>query len=170
MNHELETMMNKIKLGLALAALSTAPAVGHDKHGHGTFSAGEPGDPKKPARTIEILMNRIIHITAALALTLSVATGAVATGAFVTAALVTGALAAGAASISGKVKKIDEGAGKITLKQGPAKSLGMDEPMTMVYRVKDPAMLKQVKVGDKVTFEAEEAASGYTVTKIERAR
>ena len=25
-------------------------------------------------------------------------------------------------------------------------------------------MLKQVKVGDKVTFEAEEAASGYTVT------
>lgn len=110
-------------------------------------------------------MNRIIHITAALALTLSVAIGALATGAFVT-----GALAAGVASISGEVKKIDEGAGKITLKHGPAKNLGMDEPMTMVYRVKDPAMLKQVKVGDKVTFEAEEATSGYTVTKIEKAR
>ena len=53
------------------------------------------------------------------------------------------------------MKKIDEGAGKITLKHGPAKSLGMDEPMTMVYRVKDPAILKQVKVGDKVKFEAE---------------
>ena len=75
-----------------------------------------------------------------------------------------------AASISGEVKKIDEGAGKVTLKHGPAKGLGMDEPMTMVYRVKDPAMLKQVKVGDKVTFEAEEAASGYTVTKIEKAQ
>lgn len=105
-------------------------------------------------------MNRIIHLAAALALTLSAATGAVATR----------ALAAGAAAISGEVKKIDESAGKITLKHGPAKSLGMEEPMTMVYRVRDPAMLKQVKVGDKVTFEAEEAASGYTVTKMERAK
>ena len=99
-------------------------------------------------------MNRIIRITAALALTLCVATAAL----------------AGGASISGEVKKIDEGAGKITLKHGPAKSLGMEEPMTMVYRVKDPAMLKQVKVGDKVTFEAEEAASGYTVTKMDKAK
>src|SRR6266487_4223776 len=41
-------------------------------------------------------------------------------------------------AISGEVKKIDEGAGKITLRHGPAKSLGMDEPMTMVYRVKGP--------------------------------
>ena len=99
-------------------------------------------------------MNRIINITAALALTLGTATATLAAG----------------ASISGEVKKIDEGAGKITLKHGPAKSLGMDDPMTMVYRVKDPAMLKQVKVGDKVTFEAEEAASGYTVTKMDKAK
>jgi Cu/Ag efflux protein CusF len=46
----------------------------------------------------------------------------------------------------------------------------MDEPMTMVYRVKDPAVLKQVKVGDKVTFEAEEATSGYMVTKMQKAK
>jgi Cu/Ag efflux protein CusF len=77
---------------------------------------------------------------------------------------------AGDASIAGEVQKIDEAAGKITLKHGPAKSLGMDEGMTMVYRVKDPAMLKQVKVGDKVTFEAEEAASGYTVTKLQKSK
>ena len=100
-------------------------------------------------------MNRIISITAALALMFSASTGAP---------------AAGAAAISGEVKKIDEGAGKITLRHGPAKSLGMEEPMTMVYRVKDPAMLKQVKVGDKVTFEAEEAASGYTVTRMDKAK
>ena len=73
-------------------------------------------------------------------------------------------------AVQGEVRKIDEAAGKITLKHGPAKSLGMDEPMTMVYRVKDPALLKQVKVGDKVTFEAEEAASGYTVTRMEKAK
>jgi len=100
-------------------------------------------------------MTSITRITAALALTLG---------------LTFSAVAAQGASISGEVKKIDEGAGKITLKHGPAKSLGMDEPMTMVYRVKDPALLKQVKVGDKVTFEAEEAASGYTVTRMDKAK
>ena len=99
-------------------------------------------------------MKPIIRVTAALALTLGLTVGALAQG----------------ASINGEVKKIDESAGKITLKHGPAKSLGMDEPMTMVYRVKDPAMLRQVKVGDKVSFEAEEAASGYTVTKMQRSK
>lgn len=99
-------------------------------------------------------MNNIIRIAAILALGLGLT------------------LSADAAqdTISGEVKKIDEGAGKLTLRHGPAKSLGMDEPMTMVYRVRDPAMLKQVKVGDKVTFEAEEATSGYTVTRIQKAK
>ncbi|WP_027552735.1 copper-binding protein [Bradyrhizobium sp. Cp5.3] len=99
-------------------------------------------------------MKPIIRLTASLALTLGLSLGATAQG----------------ASINGEVKKIDEAAGKITLKHGPAKSLGMDEPMTMVYRVKDPALLKQVKVGDKVTFEAEEAAAGYTVTTMQKAK
>lgn len=87
--------------------------------------------------------------------------------AFATALSASAALAQSPA-IDGEVKKIDESAAKITLKHGPAKSLGMDEPMTMVYRVKDPAMLKQVKVGDKVKFEAESADAGYTVTKLEK--
>ncbi|MGN1290455.1 MAG: copper-binding protein [Bradyrhizobium sp.] len=85
-------------------------------------------------------------------------------------ALTFGAAFAQAADINGEVKKIDEGAGKITLKHGPAKSLGMEEPMTMVYRVKDPALLKQVKVGDKVRFEAQEGDGGYTVTAIQKAK
>lgn len=80
------------------------------------------------------------------------------------------ARAQGANAVQGEVRKIDEAAGKITLKHGPIKSLGMDEGMTMVFRVKDPAMLKQVKVGDRVQFEAEEAASGYTVTKLQKAK
>jgi len=42
--------------------------------------------------------------------------------------------------------------------------------MTMVYRVKDPAMLKQVKVGDKVKFEAENADGGFKVTKIQKSK
>jgi Cu(I)/Ag(I) efflux system protein CusF len=78
--------------------------------------------------------------------------------------------AVAAETINGEVKKIDENAGKITLKHGAAKSLGMDEGMTMVYRVKDPAMLKQVKVGDKVQFEAEDADSGMIVTKLQKSK
>jgi len=85
------------------------------------------------------------------------------------AALLATAVAAQEA-VDGEVKKIDEGAGEVTLKHGPAKSLGMDEGMTMVYRVKDPAMLKQVKVGDKVKFEAENADSGIVVTKLQKAK
>jgi Cu/Ag efflux protein CusF len=62
-------------------------------------------------------------------------------------------------AVQGEVRKIDEAAGKITLKHGPIRNLGMDQGMTMAFRVKDPAMLKEVKVGDKVEFEAEQAAS-----------
>jgi Cu(I)/Ag(I) efflux system protein CusF len=76
-----------------------------------------------------------------------------------------------AAMVNGEVKKIDESAGKITLKHGPIKSLDMDEDgMTMVFRVQDPAMLKQVKVGDKVQFEAERATAGITITKMQKGK
>jgi Cu(I)/Ag(I) efflux system protein CusF len=79
----------------------------------------------------------------------------------------TGAFAQGA-MVRGEVKKIDETAGKITLKHGPIKSLDMDEGMTMAFRVKDPAMLSQVKVGDKVQFEADRISGRITVTKIQK--
>ena len=91
-------------------------------------------------------------------------------GAVLTAALLVTAVAAQEAAISGEVRKIDENAGKITLKHGPAKSLGMDEGMTMVYRVKDPTMLKQVKVGDQVKFEAENVDSAFVVTQLKKVK
>jgi Cu/Ag efflux protein CusF len=72
--------------------------------------------------------------------------------------------------INGQVTKIDESAGKITLKHGPIKKLDMNEGMTMVFRAQDPAMLKQVKVGDKVRFDADRINGQVTVTKIEKAR
>jgi Cu(I)/Ag(I) efflux system protein CusF len=73
--------------------------------------------------------------------------------------------------VRGEVKKIDNGAGKITLKHGPIKKLDMDENgMTMVFRVQDPAMLKQVKVGDKVQFEADRVNGLITVTKLQKAK
>lgn len=69
------------------------------------------------------------------------------------------------AMVKGEVKKVDEAAGKITLKHGPIKNLDMDA-MTMVLRVQDPAMLNKIKVGDKVRFEAERLPAGVTITKM----
>ena len=75
------------------------------------------------------------------------------------------------AMVKGEVKKIDAAAGKITLNHGPIKNLDMtEENMTMVFRVQDPAMLKQVKVGDKVQFEAERASAGITISKLQKAK
>lgn len=74
------------------------------------------------------------------------------------------------ATIDGEVKKIDQSSGSITLKHGPAPSLGIKEGMTMVYEVSDPALLKQIKVGDTVKFEAESGDAGFTVTKIQKSK
>jgi Cu/Ag efflux protein CusF len=74
------------------------------------------------------------------------------------------------AMIAGTVTKIDASAGKITLKHGPIKKLDMDEGMTMVFRAADPAMLKAVKAGDKVKFDADKVNGQLTVTKIEKAK
>jgi Cu/Ag efflux protein CusF len=72
--------------------------------------------------------------------------------------------------VNGQVTKIDESAGKITLRHGPIKKLDMNEAMTMVFRVQDPAMLKQVKVGEKVRFDANRINGQFTVTKIEKVK
>jgi len=72
--------------------------------------------------------------------------------------------------IDGQVTKIDESAGKITIKHGPIKKLDMDEGMTMVFRIQDPAMLKGLKAGDKVKFEPDRVNGQFTVMKIQKAR
>ena len=72
--------------------------------------------------------------------------------------------------IDGQVTKIDESAGKITIKHGPIKKLDMDEGMTMVFLAPDPDMLKAVKAGDKVKFDAERVNGQFTLTKIKKAK
>lgn len=71
-------------------------------------------------------------------------------------------------SVNGLVTKIDESAGKITIKHGPIKKFDMDEGMTMVFRANDPAMLKSVKAGDKVKFEPDRINGQFTIMKIEK--
>jgi Cu(I)/Ag(I) efflux system protein CusF len=70
--------------------------------------------------------------------------------------------------VDGQVTKIDQSASKMTIKHGPIKSLDMNESMTMVFRVQDPALLKQVKPGDKIKFSAERVNGAITVTKIQK--
>jgi Cu(I)/Ag(I) efflux system protein CusF len=72
--------------------------------------------------------------------------------------------------ISGEVKKIDESSGKITIKHGAIKKFDMADGMTMVYRAQNPSMLKSVKTGDKVKFEADQVDGQFTVTKIDKAK
>ena len=69
----------------------------------------------------------------------------------------------------GEVRRVDKEAKKLTIKHGPIPNLNMDG-MTMVFQVKDPAMLDQVKAGDKVKFAADRIGGQYTVTKIEAAK
>ena len=74
-----------------------------------------------------------------------------------------------AALADGEVRKVDMEAKKLTLRHGPLANLDMP-PMTMVFEVKDPAMLEKVKAGDKVRFTADKINGVFTVTSIEVAK
>ena len=74
---------------------------------------------------------------------------------------------ANAAMSHGEIRKVDAAAGKLTIKAGPIENLGM-EAMTMEFKVKDPAMISQVKVGDKIDFVAEEVNGVATVTRLQK--
>jgi Cu/Ag efflux protein CusF len=68
-----------------------------------------------------------------------------------------------------EVRKVDKENKKITLKHGAIKNLDMPG-MTMVFQVKDPAMLDKVKTGDKVRFTAEKESGAIVITSIEAAK
>jgi len=70
----------------------------------------------------------------------------------------------------GEVQKVDEAEGKVTLKHGAIKKFDMEDGMTMVYRVSDPSMLKDLKAGDRITFDADKVNSKFTITKMEKAK
>ena len=65
----------------------------------------------------------------------------------------------------GEIRKVDKSAGKLTIKHGEIKNLDMP-PMTMVFLVRDKAMLDQVKQGDKVRFSVVDEKGKMVVTEI----
>ena len=74
-----------------------------------------------------------------------------------------------AALTDGEVRRVDKDAKKLTIRHGPIQNLDMPA-MTMVFRVKDPAMLDQMKEGDKISFVAEKVNGAYTMIQAEPAK
>ena len=66
----------------------------------------------------------------------------------------------------GEVRKVDKEMKKLTIRHGPIESVDMPA-MTMVFQVKDAAMLDQVKAGDKVKFAADNSTGVFVITHIE---
>lgn len=69
----------------------------------------------------------------------------------------------------GEVRKVDRDAQKVTIKHGPIANLDMPG-MTMVFRVKEPAMLERLKPGAKIRFNAEKIGGAITVTEFEEVK
>lgn len=66
----------------------------------------------------------------------------------------------------GEIKKIDAAASKVTIKHGHIAHLDMPG-MTMVFTVKDPAILGPFKAGDKVRFMVVVEGGKMVVTELQ---
>ena len=68
---------------------------------------------------------------------------------------------------SGQVGKVDLEQGKITIRHEEIKNLDMP-PMTMIFNVKNKAVLKGFKTGDPVTFIATSEGGKLYVTELKK--
>lgn len=83
---------------------------------------------------------------------------------------VVGAAAPATAQLTaGEVRKVDTEQSKLTIKHEALDNLGMPG-MTMVFKVLDDKLLKDVKQGDKILFRAEKLDGSFTVMKLEQAK
>ncbi len=74
-----------------------------------------------------------------------------------------------AGMIEGEVRKVDTGAGKITIRHGPIPQYDMSTPMTMVFPVSKPDLMNGLAAGDKVLFSVIKDGGSLTVTDIRKA-
>jgi Cu(I)/Ag(I) efflux system periplasmic protein CusF len=80
------------------------------------------------------------------------------------------ALAQSSGLVRGQIIDVDQSAGEVTIRHGPIKKLGMDHGMTMVFRAKEPTMLKRIKAGDRVKFDLQILNGDYSVSRIEKVK
>lgn len=67
--------------------------------------------------------------------------------------------------VEAEVRRIDQNAGKITLRHGNIPNLDMP-PMTMVFQVEEKALLDGIAVGDQVVVTIEQVEGAYTLKSI----
>ena len=88
-------------------------------------------------------------------------------------ATLTAASAASGASAAvmadGVIRKIDKDTKKVTIKHGEIANLQMPG-MTMVFQVRNAALLDKIQVGDKVKFHAEKQDGAIVVTDVQTAQ
>ena len=77
------------------------------------------------------------------------------------------AVPAGPITSAGKITAIDDAAGTVTLDHQAIPAVGWDA-MSMGFTATDPMMLKDLKVGDMVSFELKSAAEKTIITKIQK--
>ncbi|HWA38284.1 MAG TPA: copper-binding protein [Burkholderiales bacterium] len=66
---------------------------------------------------------------------------------------------------TGKVTKVDQTRGSVTIAHGPVPTMSWPS-MTMAFKIKDKAMLDKVKAGDQVEFSFVESGKDHTITEI----
>lgn len=71
--------------------------------------------------------------------------------------------------VDAEVRRVDTANHRITLRHGDIPNVNMGA-MTMVFPVKDPLLLKDVKAGDKVRFTADTVNGDITVMSLEPVR
>jgi Cu(I)/Ag(I) efflux system periplasmic protein CusF len=68
---------------------------------------------------------------------------------------------------SGEIRRVDPQNQRLTIKHGEIKSLDMP-PMTMVFHVKDAAILQGLQAQDRIEFQASAEGTKYIVTQIRK--
>ncbi len=116
-------------------------------------------------------MQNILAITATTLALLGSATPALAQNPAPQAPAAPSTVATPAASglpwVAAEVRRVDARAGKITLKHGEIPNLEMP-PMTMVFGVRDPALLAPLKPGDRVRVTIDKQSGSYQVMELQR--
>ncbi|MFM0224421.1 copper-binding protein [Paraburkholderia dipogonis] len=114
-------------------------------------------------------MKKLITLTAAFCTGLTLAGAAIAADDMAGMKMASGAMDAGtpnkAALTDAVIKKVDPSTGMVTLQHGELKNIGMSA-MTMAYKAKDAAMVKQAKAGEKVKVRVENVDGTLTIVKL----
>ena len=66
-----------------------------------------------------------------------------------------------------EIRKVDLASGMVTLKHGALENVGMP-PMTMAFKARDAAMLKQAHEGDKVKVRVENVSGTMTIVTMQK--